>query len=316
MKKTIFWCSSILVFILLFIGTLIKKGLSKEEIKEKMVEETLTYKNTNLDLLNLFNKELESPTCNGFKRGQENIRLFITKVTSYKFLTYLSVAMAIDKIKHTSHAEDMLNPLLEEYIIAPCIQDAEEIIQLLENKLRLLQQNTNQHRAGLLELSENKMYLFNFLQSDHGLEQINTELLQKVRSLALNYALTVAECTIEAVMIKSTFGVFKRATIAVTGKLAATFSAGTFSALIDGPLPIGDIIAAILATGGLAWTGYDIYRVSQKLPRELENAMSEMICNFENDLKEKALNKLKEAIHDCEEDFDIFESKCITSLGN
>ncbi len=281
-----------------------------------MVSETLAYKNGNLDLLNLLDKELNSPVFDGFKSGRENIAFFINHVTGYKFLTRLSIAMAIDKIKGSQNAAEMLDPLIESFIIAPCMRDAEEIHRLLNEKLRFLQINTNQHRAGLMELTDNELFIVTDLGLYDGLKQINDELTQKIRGLALNHTITAAEVVVEAVMIKSTVSIIKKATVSVVGKLATTFSAGAFPAIIDGPLPIGDIIGAIIAAGGLTWTAVDIYNVSRKLPRELENAMTDMVCDLEKKSKNEAMNKLKAAIRSCEDDFDILESQCIASLDH
>lgn len=52
-------------------------------------------------------------------------------------------------------------------------------------------------------------------------------------------------------------------------RAGTTAAAGGTAAVVDGPLPIGDIIGVVIAIGGAAWTAYDISDAYSQIRREL-----------------------------------------------
>lgn len=70
---------------------------------------------------------------------------------------------------------------------------------------------------------------------------------------------------------------------------AATAAAEVTVALADGPLPVGDIIAAI---GGL-WTAYDVYATRKQFEREMMRAIDNMMPNVRRDIQRRALEHVR-----------------------
>ncbi len=83
-----------------------------------------------------------------------------------------------------------------------------------------------------------------------------------------------------------------RAVIKQTGKLAArqfskqvTKAAASITcAVIDGPVPVGDVIAAL----GIAWTAYDIHTSRKAFQRDMKNALDNVLGDARVSIREKA----------------------------
>ena len=81
----------------------------------------------------------------------------------------------------------------------------------------------------------------------------------------------------EAVMLKSTLSAAGRICASVSAKLAGTAAASTATALADGPLPVGDIIAVGMAAGGTAMCIGDLIKCYRQLPVTLTNSLQQSI---------------------------------------
>lgn len=65
----------------------------------------------------------------------------------------------------------------------------------------------------------------------------------------------------ECAFIQSTFNTVSRPLIPLIARQCGALSLGGGAALVDGPLPFGDILGALLAVGTTAWTAWDVSEV-------------------------------------------------------
>jgi hypothetical protein len=127
-----------------------------------------------------------------------------------------------------------------------------------------------------------------------------------------DHAYKAAEATVslvvEAVMIKASYTAIKNVVMRLVGvalssavkRAGSSLATGGAAAVVDGPLPIGDIIGAVLTVGGLSWAAYDIYVATKKMPNEMNAKIQEAIKQTRTALEEKVLENLQKAQLDCE----------------
>jgi hypothetical protein len=95
--------------------------------------------------------------------------------------------------------------------------------------------------------------------------------------LELKSAQNVAAVTtaIEALLVRQTVAAVARLLGRAVARQVATLGAGAGAAIVDGPLPVGDIIGGVIALGGLGFAVHDIYKATKVLPTELRKALVE-----------------------------------------
>ena len=180
-----------------------------------------------------------------FEEAQRNIPAVVEQMTEIGATCKLCGLMAREKLAGTSKTQEYLNSILEKPIIEPCRRGA-------------------------------KVY---------GCDFNSTGFLNALKSINADYAeieaYAVSGLAIEAVFLKQTIAALTSTLGSIVARLSATFGSGAACAAADGPFPFGDAIAVVLAAGGTAWSGYDLWKARERLSAEL-TAM------------------LKQAIHDCQ----------------
>ena len=114
-----------------------------------------------------------------------------------------------------------------------------------------------------------------------------------MKTAKLNRNVTVST-TLEAALIASTYKIIYRVLAHIAGKLAGTASAAVIAAAADGPLPIGDIIGAIIAVGGLTWTATDIYKANRE-QRALPGKIDHQTQLSLSDLRSAAIRTIQDS---------------------
>ncbi len=202
--------------------------------------------------------------------------------------------MVRDRLTGSHTTESELARLLEPEFIAPCLRAKmvaeEELAQLL---LRL-DEADNRFRAELAAgLGAPPLVP---VAVPHRLAAGVEEGRALGREVALANAAAAGGAALEVVFVRSTVLLLKRVLGSAVARMAGTASAAGIAAAADGPLPVGDAVAGVLAVGGLGWTTYDIYQARKVLPGELEKSLQETVgeCRKETEasLRERAAQGL------------------------
>lgn len=176
-----------------------------------------------------------------FDEAQRNIPTVVEHLTGTTALCKLCGLMALDKLKGTRETQEYLTSVLEKPIIGPCRKGA---------KVYGCDFNT----AGFLD----------------ALKSINAD-------YAEIEAYAVSGFAIEAIFLKKTLAALGSVLGTVVSRLTAVFGGGTACAAADGPLPVGDLLGVVLAAGGTAWSGYDLWKAREQLPAELTAMLKQTI---------------------------------------
>jgi hypothetical protein len=205
-----------------------------------------------------------------------------------KNLTYCVYMMTEDKLLGTDmlqeHMVDALQP-----VITLNVDTRNRLLAVMEVLRVELESNLNQYRTEVLQLTESAQVPAGSLR----LDQMNVILseLDAYMGDAGNAYIVVG---IEAIAAKSIYKVIKSGLSVVAKRLATTGVAAGTAAAVDGPSPIGKVVGAVIAVGGVAWTGWDVYALSrqnQNLPDEIASHVEQSLQS----LQEQSLQWMQQA---------------------
>lgn len=176
-----------------------------------------------------------------FEEAQRNIPSVVEQLTGTTALFKLCGLMARDKLRNTRETQEYLTSVLEEPIIEPCRRGA------------------NVYGCDFKTVG--------FLDS---LKSINADYVE-----IEGYA--IGGLAIEAIFLKKTLTSLGSVLGSAVTRFTAVCGGGTACAAADGPLPVGDLLGVVLAAGGTAWSGYDLYEARKQLPAELTAMLKQAI---------------------------------------
>lgn len=188
-----------------------------------------------------------------FDEARQNIPTVVEQMTEIGTTCKLCGLMARDKLAGTSKTQEYLNSILENPIIEPCRRGAEVY-------------GCGFNSAGFLD----------------SLKSINADYAE-----IEGYALS--GLALEAAFLKQTMAALTSTLGGIVARLLAAFGSGAACAAADGPFPFGDAIAVVLAAGGTAWSGYDLYEARKQLPAELTALLQAVIRDLQEACRGEAI---------------------------
>ena len=102
------------------------------------------------------------------------------------------------------------------------------------------------------------------------------------RNLLEGQIAATISAVIEATCIRFTVNTVSKILGRAAARMAGSAAVGTGAALVDGPLPIGDIICGVMVGGSTAWSVYDVYQATKTLPAELEKTLRSVVDDCES----------------------------------
>ena len=189
--------------------------------------------------------DLDAKAQPHFDEARRNIPTVVEELTEIGTTGKLCGFMVRDKLAGTHETQEYLNSILKKPIITPCRKGAEVY-------------GCDFNSAGFL---------------DH-LKAVNAD-------YAEIEAYAISGLAIEAVFLKQTIAALTSTLGGIVARLSATFGGGAACATADGPFPFGDAIAVVLAAGGTAWSGYDLYEARKHLPAELTALLKQVIRDLQ-----------------------------------
>ena len=176
-----------------------------------------------------------------FKEARQNIPAVVEQMTEIGATCRLCWLMARDKLAGTHETQEYLASVLNSLIIEPCRRGA-------------------------------KVY---------GCDFNSTGFLNALKSINADYAeieaYAVSGLAIEAIFLKQTIAALSSTLGSIVARLSTTFGSGAACAAADGPFPFGDALAVVLAAGGTAWSGYDLWKAREQLSTELTAMLKQVI---------------------------------------
>ncbi len=247
-----------------------------------------------------------------FRRSENGASFIASKegLCGFKCCVSLAYKMAYDKVKGTTRTEDAISPIVKEKIV----DEIEKAVAAYSRWTADFQKELATEEAALAADLAVKSKSFESAVSVLSEENTKSVSLavdafsREVQDHAYKAAEATVSIALEAVMIKTSYTAIKNVVMRLAGvalsaavkRAGTSLAAGGTAAVVDGPLPIGDIIGAVLTVGGLSWAAYDIYVATKTMPDEMNAKIREAIMQTRTALEEKALANLQKAKLDCE----------------
>lgn len=247
-----------------------------------------------------------------FRKSEDGASFIASKdgLCGFKCCVSLAYKMAYDKVKGTTRTEDAISPIVKERIV----DEIEKAVAAYARWTADFQKELATEEAALAADLAVKSKSFESAVSVFSEENAKSVSLavdafsKDVQDHAYKAAEATVSLALETVMIKTSYTAIMNVVVRLAGvalssavkRAGASIAAGGTAAVVDGPLPIGDIIGAVLTVGGLSWTAYDIYVVTKTMPDEMNAKIREEIVQTRTALEEKALANLQKAKMDCE----------------
>ena len=260
-----------------------KPAYKLEDFKRKIEAARSKHNAANRQLWEDFKREIQAAGEADFSRARNNIGETVGQFCNFKACANLVYTMARDKIKGTQEAQNMITSVVSNRIMQPCAAGGAAIQDATANFIHRLKENDNIFRAECAAELKNFPEQSSDLAAAEDFVKDLTMFNQQVENYVMTSAFTAVGTVIEAALLPQTIAAFGRllgpVVVKVTGSAAAPF--------LDGPLPIGDIIAI----GGFIWCNYDIYQVLKVLPQKMRTSLLEAIANYSSKVRAEALKK-------------------------
>lgn len=278
------------------------KELELQKVKNDLTLRMQQYENAMRKHYDAFLKEIPSyDAMQAFKTAREGVEFIASKegLCGWKVGVSLAYKIAYDEVKGTSKAEEAIAPIVTQYVEAPlakaCIPYNDIVKRYQE--MMLLETSAFQTDCALL-LTKLETFLDGLTLLDNSdVESLSlaiTGMNDKVKEIATKKASIVVGTVIEAIFIRSTYALVQRLLAGAVAKLAGSATTAAGLVIVDGPLPIGDIVATVFLVGGMAWTATDIYQATQSMPDELRQEMYKAIDEYQGSLETNAKEGLKQ----------------------
>ena len=187
--------------------------------------------------------DLDAKARPHFDEARRNIPAVVEKLTEIGATCRLCGLMVRDKLTGAHETQEYLASVLEKPIVTPCRRGAEV----------------------------------------YGCDFSTTGFLDNLKAVNADYAeieaYAIGGLALEAAFLKQTISALTSTLGDIVARLSATFGGGAACAAADGPFPFGDAIAVVLAAGGTAWSGYDLWKAREQLPAELTALLKQVISD-------------------------------------
>lgn len=236
---------------------------------------------------NARNKQLYDDFCqkiavageSEFQEAIDNIDRTVEHFGEFKVCRKLIFAIARDKIKKTNNAQEIIRDGISDTIIVPCNAGTTQAWEVLCDFQHKLQGNDNLLREKFIQNLKEISVDSSDLQSVQEFQRNIADIQEQIENRTVQTAFTAGGIAIEFIMLKQTMSVLIRVSSALVGKILASSAAP----LLDGPLPIGDIIAIV----GLVWCGWDIYQIKEVIPGKMRESIHDSITDHRNTLRKE-----------------------------
>ena len=188
-----------------------------------------------------------------FDRAKQTIPAVVEELSSYSSMVKFCYLASCDKLSGGNRAQEYLASVINARIIDPCREGA---------KVYGCDVNQASFQKHIAELNSDA---------------------------AVASAYAASGLMLEAVFMKSTIKAFTSVLGAISSRLVAAYGTSAVCAVADGPIPIGDTIAVLLATGSTAWCAYDLWQAKVQLHSELTAVLLQSIDNCRTASRKVAL---------------------------
>jgi len=235
-----------------------------------------------------FLSDVESDASARFGEVRDGIPGVVSKFGAFSRCKDLLVTLVKDKISNGNRTEQSIKRDLEADFYRGLYDARDKVNAHLATSLRNAEAERKSFQRELeVELDSIELpgdEAFKGLLTDGGdrIEKSKRDLLEGLIAATISTAF-------EAACIQFTVNTISRLLGRAAARMAGSAVVGTGAALVDGPLPIGDIIGGVMVVGSTAWSVRDVYRAAKTLPTELNKTLRPVV----NDCESQTVGEIK-----------------------
>lgn len=237
-----------------------------------------------------FNSELALATQD-LDNSKSSVNGIVERLTSLKVCLSLTYFMAKDFFTGGSEVDKIF------------IAEADKLDQITSNSVNHAKRAIDRLHAALriIEGSYTEMYIAGPKSSrltsrqpdevNDGAPVKDMSQLELTKTISFDSSLGSASALMSATALAKTvnrsawnlFGIVEK-------KAAKRMAVAAFPAIIDGPLPVGDIVALALESGCLAWSFYEVYEAQGAIKKDLQREFTGVMKQNSKQIREWAMN--------------------------
>ncbi len=227
------------------------------------------------------------------------------------FTTMFKMAykLTYDKIKETQTFEEFVNPLFEQHVMTHILTASDVYKTKMAAFQREVECEALAYQADVALRGEafrgfmSKLTLVSpemLKKADERTTTFESQVMQMANSSVKVTAATVVEVAYIKTTIQAAKTLGKRVIAPYFAKIVARFCAsqafGAGAAVADGPLPIGEIAWATATVGCGLWTAYEIYKLMDIIPTEIETNLLACINEVDAELRKQTSAQAKKLV--------------------
>ena len=248
-----------------------------------------SYRRDCLRLQQEFRDGLRSAVASEYRSARRGIEPCVSTLSGFGACAKMCYKAVKDRACGTNDFAEAFQEVIQDPIIMPCVRANRIAADRLQNLKLRLEERRLQYGVEVAQACRNAG--IELEQPDADLKALTASLERSfgvTRELHISTVMAAVSGIVEAVFLKTTLATLRGVLAKAIAKLAGSGTTGAICAAADGPLPIGDVIGAVLAAGGLAWTAYDIYEACEILPEQLRTELRTGIDSAERELRRQA----------------------------
>lgn len=238
------------------------------------------------EMLAAFLAGLEKKAPGRFNTARNAIPAVRSNLSGFKATAAMVKDLALDTTKGGNRLENRIETVIEVPFVRPLVRARESVLADCDAFAAQLEAEA---RAYHEEIGRAKARLPRNLRVRADAAGLG-KLIERDKAVMHRYVHKAVETTIavslEAAFARSTVAAIREIVLIVGKKAVAKGTVTVALPFVDGPIPIGDL----LAVGGAAWTAWDVHHLARVLPGKIETQLRATVDQTQRDtLAEAAL---------------------------
>ena len=222
-----------------------------------------------------FIASVESVASERFGQVENMVQFVAARFGTLSRCAELVKSLAIDQVKGENSSEALVKNLDEDFYdalyaardaVGKCVEEYAKRIEIAGTSY-----NTTLKRLG------NSDEFANEGRYDAVLAKFSLKIDDSKREMSNGQIAAMFGVAIEAACVRETIKMVTKVLGKIAAREAVAVMAGGGAAVADGPLPVGDILGAIVFIGSTAWSGWDVYQATKVLPERLCESMRDAV---------------------------------------
>ena len=249
-------------------------------LRREIAELRTEYRLRNREIFRGFACELAQAGAEEFQTASDNADNVAAEFAGFAACGKLIWLMARDQVCGGDGAREFLLERLGPEVIAPCAAGGREVRECLERFRHGLRESDNQFRADCARTLARRPAAEISVAAEEQLARGLSEFAAGVTELTTDRVWAGTGVALEAMCWRQT----RAALVRIAGRTAGKAAGSAAAPLVDGPLPVGDVIAVV----GFAWCIRDVWEVQAELPAALRESLTRTIAAYRQDSRAEA----------------------------